>query len=76
MDTGTRQGCALATPLFSTFLDWLLDRAVDQWVTDLAFPYDAVMLANSMEVLMLALKTLHEEAEPSGLKVYLVKVKE
>ena len=66
-------------------MDWILDRVVDQSrcgasvgnfkVTDLDFADDAVILAESLEVLVLALETFQEEAKPLGLKVSWVKTK-
>ena len=44
-------------------------------VTDLIFADDAVLLAESLEVLVMALEVLHEEAKPLGLKVSWTKTK-
>ncbi|KAG0714904.1 Solute carrier family 22 member 13 [Chionoecetes opilio] len=38
-------------------------------ITDLVFVDDAVIFANSLEVLVMALEALHEEAKPLGLEV-------
>ena len=80
-----RQVCVLAPSLFNTCMDWIMDRVVDQShcgasignfkVTDLDFADDAVILAESLEVLVLALETFQEEAKPLGLKVSWVKTK-
>ena len=60
-------------------MDWVLDRVVDQSpcrasvdntkITDLAFTNDAVIFAESLEVLVMALKTLHKGTKPLGLQV-------
>ena len=62
--------------LFNTCMDWVLGRVVDQShcgasvsnkkITDLVFADDAVIFAQSLEVLVMALEALHEEAKPSG----------
>ena len=66
-------------------MESVLDRVVDQShcgasigntrVTDLVFADDAVILAESLEVLVMALEALHEEAKPLGLKVSWAKTK-
>merc|ERR1712035_25095 len=78
-------GCFLAPSLFNTCMDWVLGRDTDQshcgasvcntMVTDLVFADDAVILAESLEVLVIALEVLHEEAKPLGLKVSWPKTK-
>ena len=83
--TGVRQGCNGAPTLFNTCMDWVLDRVVDLsscgtsigniTVTDLVFADDAVIFAETLEVLVLALETLSEEAKPLGLKVSWAKTK-
>ena len=85
VNSGVRQGCVLAPSLFNTCMDWVLGRVVDQShcgasvgntkVTDLVFADDAVLLAESLEVLVMALEALHEEAKPLGLKVSWTKTK-
>ncbi|KAG0724278.1 Sodium-coupled monocarboxylate transporter 1 [Chionoecetes opilio] len=60
-------------------MDWVLDKVVDQSdcgasvgntkITDLVFADDAVIFAESLEVLVMALEALHEEAKPLGLEV-------
>ena len=72
--TGARQGCILASSLFNTCMDWVLGRVVNQShcgafvsntkITDLGFT-----LAESLEVLVMALEALHEEAKPLRLQV-------
>ena len=85
VNTGVRQGCVLAPSLFNTCMDWILGRVVDQShcgasvgntkITDLVFADDAVIFAESLEVLVMALEVLHEEAKPLGLKVSWPKTK-
>ncbi|KAG0714937.1 hypothetical protein GWK47_013121 [Chionoecetes opilio] len=61
-------------------MDWVLGKVVDQSdcgatslgntkITDLVFADDAVIFAESLEILVMALEALHEEAKPLGLKV-------
>ncbi|KAG0721849.1 Mitochondrial ribonuclease P protein 1 [Chionoecetes opilio] len=79
VNTGMRQGCVLASSLFNTCMDWVLGKVVDQSdcgaslgntkITDLVFADDAVIFAESLEVLVMALEALHEEAKPLGLEV-------
>ena len=85
VNSGVRQGCVLAPSLFNTCMDWILGKVVDQShcgasvgntkITDLAFADDAVLFAESLDVLVMALNTLHEEAKPLGLKVSWIKTK-
>ena len=65
VNTAVRQGCVLAPSLFNTCRDWVLVRFVKQShcgasvgnieITDLVFAYDAVIFAQSLEVLVMAL---------------------
>ncbi|KAG0717242.1 Retrovirus-related Pol polyprotein from type-1 retrotransposable element R2 [Chionoecetes opilio] len=83
--SGVRQGCVLAPSLFNACMDWVLDKVVDQSdcgasvgntkITDLVFADDAVIFAESLEVLVMALEALHEEAKPLGLEVSWLKTK-
>ena len=85
VEAGVRQGCVLAPSLFNTCMDWILGKAVDQSlcgasvgntkITDLVFADDAVILAESLDVLAMALEVLHEEAKPLGLRVSWTKTK-
>ena len=85
VQTGVRQGCVLAPSLFSTCMDWIMDRVVygsrcgvsfgEVRITDLDFADDAVIFAETLDVLTGALETLSEEAEPLGLRVSWVKTK-
>ncbi|KAG0710360.1 Squamous cell carcinoma antigen recognized by T-cells 3 [Chionoecetes opilio] len=82
---GVRQGCVLAPSLFNACMDWVLDKVVDQSdcgasvgntkITDLVFADDAVIFAESLEVLVMALEALLEEAKPLGLEVSWLKTK-
>ena len=75
----------LAPSLFSTCMDWIMDRAIggsgcgvsfgEVRITDLDFADDAVIFAETLDVLIMALETLSEEAEPLGLRVSWVKTK-
>ena len=77
VESGVRQGCVLAPSLFNTCMDWVMGRAVDQShcgacigntrITDLDFADDAVIFAESLEVLVSALEALHEDVKPLGL---------
>ena len=85
VNSGVRQGCVLAPSLFNTCMDWLLGRTVgisrcgaevgNVKITDLDFADDAVILAETLDILRLALEALHEEAEPLGLRVSWMKTK-
>ena len=75
--TRVRQECVLAPSFFNICLDWVLDRVVDQShcrtsvskITDLVFVYDTVIFTESLEVLVMALETLHDEPKPLGFQV-------
>ncbi|KAG0729684.1 hypothetical protein GWK47_029822 [Chionoecetes opilio] len=66
-------------------MDWVLDKVVDQSdcgasvgntkITDLVFADDAVIFAESLEGLVMALEALHEEAKPLGLEVSWLKTR-
>ncbi|KAG0729200.1 (E3-independent) E2 ubiquitin-conjugating enzyme UBE2O [Chionoecetes opilio] len=68
VNTGVRQGCVLAPSLFNTCMDWVLGKVVYQSdcgaslgntkITDLVFADDAVIFAESLEVLVMALEAL------------------
>ena len=85
VNAGVRQGCVLAPSLFNTCMDWVLGKVSDRShcgafvgdskVSDLVFADDAVILAESLEVLVMALEVLHEEAKPLGLEVSWAKTK-
>jgi len=83
--TGIRYGCVLAPTLFSTCLAWLLGRMSERSscgasfgnvkVSDLDFADDAVIFAESLDILLGALEVLNEELEPLRLRVSWVKTK-
>ncbi|KAG0727703.1 hypothetical protein GWK47_034103 [Chionoecetes opilio] len=66
-------------------MDWVLGKVVDQSdceaslgntkITDLVFADDARIFPESLEVLVMALEALHEEAKPLGLEVSWLKTK-
>ncbi|KAG0722252.1 hypothetical protein GWK47_044827 [Chionoecetes opilio] len=66
-------------------MDWVLGKVVDQSdcgaslgntkITDPVFADGAVIFAESLEVLVMALEALHEEAKPLGLEVSWLKTK-
>ena len=66
---GVKQGCVLAPSFFNASMDWVLGRVVDQShcgasvgnikITDFVFANDAMIFAESLEVLMMALEALH-----------------
>ncbi len=83
--SGVRQGCVLAPSLFNTCMDWVLGKVADQShcrasvgntkVSDLVFADDTVILAESLEDLLIALEVLHEKVKPLGLEVSWTKTK-
>ena len=83
--TGVRQGCVLAPSLFSVCMDWIMGRTAsssslgasfgDERFTDLDFADDAVILAETMEILVASLDVLSMESESLGLRVSWVKTK-
>ncbi|KAG0727885.1 Metaxin-1 [Chionoecetes opilio] len=66
-------------------MDWVLGKVVDQSdcgasvsntkITDLVFADETVIFAESLEVLVMALEALHEEAKPLELEVSWLKTK-
>ena len=79
LHTRVRQGCILAPSFFNTCMDWVLSRVVNEShcgasvgntkITDLVFADDTVIFAESLEVLVMVLEALHEEAKPLGFQV-------
>ena len=77
--------CVLAPTLFSTCMDWILGRMSERssrgasfWnvkISDLDFADDAVIFAETLDILLGALEVLNEESEPLGLWVSWVKTK-
>ena len=76
---GVCQGCALAPTLFSACRDWILGRMSERSsciasfghvkISDLDFTHDAVIFAETLDILFGAFKVLNEELEPLGLRV-------
>ena len=70
---------------FSTCIDWILERILersscgvsfgDVKISDLDLADDAVIFAETLDILLGALEVLNEESEPLGLRVSWVKTK-
>ena len=83
--TGVRQGCELAPRLFSTCMDWILGIMSERSscsasfgnvkISYLDFADDAVIFAETLDILLGALEVLNKESEPLKLWVSLVKTK-
>ena len=83
--TGVRQGCVLAPTLFSTCMDWILGRMSERSSCGASFRNvkisvhdfadDAVIFAETPDILLGVLEVLNEESEPLGLRVSWVKTK-
>uniref|UniRef100_A0A8C4NFK3 Reverse transcriptase domain-containing protein n=1 Tax=Eptatretus burgeri TaxID=7764 RepID=A0A8C4NFK3_EPTBU len=83
--TGVCQACVLALTLFSTCIDWILRRMSERRscgasfgnakISDLDFADDAVIFAETSEILLGALQVVNEESEPPGLRVSWVNTK-
>ena len=83
--TGVCQGCVLAPTLFSTCMDWILRKMSERSscgasfgnvkISDLDFADDAVIFADTLDILLGAHEVLNEESEPLGLRVSWVKTK-
>ena len=77
--TGVRQGCVLAPTLFSTCMDWILGRMLERSscgasfgnvkISHLDFADDAVIFAETLDILLGALEVLNEQSELLGLRV-------
>ena len=75
----------LAPTLFSTCMDWILGKMSERSscgasfgnvkISDLDFADDAVVFAETLDILLGALEVLNEESEPLGLWVSWVKPK-
>jgi len=80
-----RQGCVLATNLFATGMDWLLEITVESCsigvafrqssFTDLDFADDVSLLDELLELLVPILETMASEAASLGLEVNWKKTK-
>ena len=76
--TGVGQGCVLPTTLFSICVDWILGRMSERSccgasfgnvkISDLDFADEAVIFAETLDILLWALEVLIE-SEPLGLRV-------
>ena len=83
--TGVCQGCVLAPILFSACMDWILGRMSERSscgasfgnvkFSDLDFADDAVIFAETPDIILGAIEVLNEELEPLGLQVSWVKTK-
>ena len=83
--SGVRQGCTVAPSLFLLPVDWVLQRTSHggflgatlgtEIFTDLDYADDVALLAEMLEVLLLALDVLKNEARPLGLEVNWQKTK-
>jgi len=83
--SGIRQGCTVAPSLFLLPVDWILHRVIHRGFLgatlgteifiDLDYADDAALLAEMLEVLLLALDVLNDEARPLGLEVNWQKTK-
>jgi len=79
VNCGVRQGCRIAADLFAAPMDWLTERTVHRGCsgctlgrevfTDLDFADDTALLTEMLEVLLLALEVMNEEATPLGLEI-------
>ena len=75
--TGVHQGCVMAPTLFSTYKDWILGRMSERSscgasfgnfkISDLDFTDNAVIFAETLDILLGALEVLNEDSEPLGL---------
>ena len=82
--TGVRQGYELTPTFFSTCMDWIVERMLERSscgalfgnvkIYDLDFADDAVILLETLDILLGALEVL-KESEPLGLRVSWVKTK-
>ena len=71
--------------LFCTCMGWILGRMSkisscgasfgNVKISDLDFAYDSVIFAETLDILLGALKVLNEESEPLGFWVFWVKTK-
>ena len=77
------QGCVLAPTLFSTCVDWIMGRMSERSschasfgnakISDLDFADDAVIFAETPDILLGTLEVMNEESEPLGLRVSWIK---
>jgi len=85
ISSGVRQGCKIAPDLFLGTVDRVMERTVhrgmnvvtlgDASFTDFGFADDLALLAEMLEVLILALSMMHEEAAAFVLQINWSKTK-
>jgi hypothetical protein len=85
VNSEVRQGCRIAPDLFLTPMDYIMNKTVhrgftgatlgDEVFTDLDFADDVAILAEMLEIIILSLEILSEEARPFGLEVNWSKTK-
>ena len=78
ISAGVRQGCVVAPDLFLEPVDWITSRCVhrgfvgvnlgQEVFTDLDFADDVSVMAEMLEVLILALEIMNEESSALGLE--------
>ena len=83
--TGVFQGCVQATTLFRTCMDWILGSMSERSsygasfrnveISDLDFTDDAVIFAETIDILLGAFEVLNEESELLAFPVSCVKTK-
>ena len=83
--SGVRQGRVVAPELFLEPMDWITNRAAhkgflgvtvgEEICTNLDYADDVSLLASMLEILVLALKILHEESSQIGLEINWSKTK-
>ena len=76
--TGVLQQCVLVSTLFSACIDWILGRMSERSscgasfgnvkISDLDFTNDAIIFAETLDILFRALELLNEEWEKLGLQ--------
>ena len=85
INCGVRQGCTMAPDLFLEPMNWIMEHTVhkgytgvtigDEIFTDLDYADDVALLAEMLEVLLLSLSVMNEEAIPLGLHINWSKTK-
>ena len=78
---GVHQECVLAPTLFSACMDWILGRMSERSscgvsfgnvkISDLDFANDAVIFAETLDILLGALDVLNEESGSAGITSFL-----
>ena len=85
VNCGVRQGCSIAPDLFVEPMNWIMEHTVhkgfsgatvgEQVFTDLDYADDVALLAQMLEVLLLSLSVMNDEAKPLGLHINWSKTK-